>query len=62
MQLELAAIIAAIRYMPDAEAEACLKAILESFPPKRLDRAIEIAKAVRESRIAVSARMPGVIR
>ncbi len=50
MDITLAAIINAIRYKSDAECEYYLRAVLESLPPKRLARAIQIANEVQASR------------
>lgn len=50
MDFRIAAIVNVIRYMPDAEAEAYLRAVLESMPPHRLERAIEIAQEVQKSK------------
>lgn len=59
MNVQLALVINVIRYMPDDDAEEYLRAVLESLPPRRLAKAIEIAQGVQGARGVIAHKAGG---
>ena len=50
MGIQSAFLLNAIRYLPNAEAERYLRAVLESLPDHRLSRAIQVAQEIQATR------------